>query len=67
MKLTELELDLHNAERGRCAKPLRPFEVAVRREGRTTIEQMLADSWFGPWCEALDKHGLDARIEVRPC
>lgn len=65
-KLTELELDLHNFERGRCPKPLRPFDVCVKSEGVTTTERVEATSWFAPWCDALERHGLGVRIDVRP-
>lgn len=44
----------------------RLFELLVRRDGKTTRRTEWATTWFDVWSNALDEHGLDCRIEVKP-
>lgn len=42
------------------------FDVAVRHQGRETHSTVLAADWYVAFMAALETHGHDCRIEVRP-
>ena len=43
------------------------FHLTVKREGRLVVNETIEGAdWFQVWSDALDEHGLDCKIEVRP-